>query len=113
MKRFVFLASLAAFSLALFSCAGGVKSTAGGLADEAYLDFVGTPRYYVGGVMVTVDNKFRFKAIVNDAAENTPKGNTYAVSSGSHLVSVSYEGKELFSHTFFLSAQETRRVPLP
>ena len=109
MKKIIF-----AFSLLflLLGCVTGVKSTYGGLDSEAYLDFVGTPRLYPGGVIVSIDDKMRFKAEVNDAASNKPKGKTYAVSPGSRLIVVQYDGKDIYRKQLFLSTQETRRIEL-
>jgi len=98
--------------LMLLGCAG-VKSTHGGLENEAFLDIVGTQRNYVGGVTVTLDDRATFKAEVNDPSSNTPRGKTYAIESGSRVVSIQYNGTEIFRKQLFVSPQETRRIALP
>jgi len=109
MKKILFAIS---FVFLLLGCAG-TKSTHGGLENEAFLDIVGTQRHYAGGVTVILDDKASFKAEVNDPASNTPRGKTYAISSGNRIVAVQYNGKEIYRKQIFVSAQETRRIALP
>ncbi len=108
-KIFLFITAGLMF---LASCTG-VKTASTGLENETYLEFLGDPSNYKGGVDVTVDEKTTFKAEVNDPTIARPKGKLYAISTGTHNISVSYNSKILFRKQIFVSAQETKKITLP
>lgn len=110
MKKIIFL-----FTISLIVLAGctGVKTVSTGLENESFLVFIGKPGNYSGGVDVTIDDKSTFKAeVVKDHADR-PKGNVYAISTGKHVVTVSYNDNVIFKKQIFVSAQETKRIMLP
>jgi hypothetical protein len=107
-KYFGFIAIVLIF---LTGCTG-VKTVTSGLADEAFLEFVGDPSQY-DEVLVTVDEDIEFKAEVNKPNANRPKGEVYAISPGSHIVSVSSNGEVVFRKKIYISTQETRKIELP
>jgi len=110
MKKLVFGIFLG--SLFLSSCTG-VKTTSIGLENEAYLEFIGKPGQYPGGVNVVIDEKRTFIGEVNRDHADRPKGKVYAVSTGNHSISVSYSNVTLINKTIFVSSQETKKIMLP
>jgi hypothetical protein len=98
----------------------GSLSTARGLENEAFLEFVGTASDYRGGVDVNIDDKTTFKAKVHNESEGnriTPKadrfkGEVYAISTGTHTVTVSYNGTTVYKKQIFVSARETKKIVL-
>jgi hypothetical protein len=110
MKKLLYV--LAASAALLVSCTG-VKSTATGLENESFLEFIGTPSNYNGGVKVNIDDKTTFTAEVNKDHADRPKGKVYAISTGTHVVTVSYNNSVIFKKQIFVSAQETKKVILP
>jgi hypothetical protein len=108
MKKLMFIAMV----LLLSSCATGVKTTSSGLENDAFLEFVGTPNLYIGGISVTIDNSYTFTAKVKKDHADRPKGKVYAISTGKRDVSVSYEGRVIYQKTIFVSAQETKKIIL-
>ncbi|MCX6258450.1 MAG: hypothetical protein NTW49_11230 [Bacteroidia bacterium] len=96
----------------LVSCTG-VKTVTTGLENESFLEFIGTPSSYSGGVDVNVDDKNNFNAEVNEDHADRPKGNIYAISTGKHVITVSYNKKVIYKKQIFVSAQETKKVLLP
>ena len=103
---------IAITGLFVLSGCTGVKTLSTGLENEAYLEFVGNPGNYSGGITVTIDDKTTFTANVNKDRANRPKGKVYAISTGNHTVSVSYQGTVIYSKQIFVSAQETKRISL-
>lgn len=100
-------------SLATLSGCTGVKSVTRGLENESFLELVGNPNNYQGGVDVNVDDKNTFKAEVNKDHQDRPKGKVYAISPGTHIVTVSYENQVIYKKQIFISTQETRKITLP
>jgi len=96
----------------LTSCTG-VKTLSTGLENETYLEFIGKPVDYKGGVDVNIDDKSTFKADVNKDHANRPKGKVYAISTGTHIITVSYNNIVIFKKKIFVSAQETKKIILP
>ena len=94
------------------SCTG-VKTVSTGLGNESFLNFVGTPKNYQGGIDVNIDDKNTFKAEVNKDFTNRPKGNVYSISNGTHVVTVLYNNKVLYKQQIFISSQETKKIELP
>lgn len=104
---------LIVISLILLASCGGIKTSSSGLEKESYLEFVGAPSDYSGGVEVSVDNQPTFKAeVFNDKATRV-KGKVYAISTGQHVVSVSYKNNVILKKQIFLSSQETKKILLP
>lgn len=98
--------------LLLTGCKVGNVAVSQGLSDQSYLYFVSTHKY-PEPVKVTLDKGTTFDATVVRERKATVKGNTYAVSTGKHRVSVSYQGKTIWEREVFLSTQETKKIVLP
>ena len=115
---FLFLASL----LVLSSCkvGEGSISTSRGLENESFLEFVGTAKNYKGGVDVNIDDQTTFKAKVHNESEGNKlknksdrfKGEVYAIPTGTHIVTVSYNGNVIYKKQIFVSAQENVKIVL-
>ncbi len=110
MKKILFIM---AFGLILITGCTGVKTLSKGLENEAFLEFIGNPSTYKGGVDVNVDDKNIFKATVNKDHADRPKGNVYAISPGTHIISVTYNSNVIFKKQIFVSTQETKKIMLP
>jgi hypothetical protein len=110
MKKIIF--SICTVVMFVTSCTG-VKSTSTGLENEAFLEFIGTPRKYKGGVDIKLDDKISFKGLVNKDHADRPKGKVYAISTGTHSITVSYNTKVIFKKQIFVSSQETKKIILP
>jgi hypothetical protein len=102
-----------AIGLILLTGCTGVKSLSTGLENESFLEFIGKPANYSGGVDVNIDDKSTFKAEVNKDHADRPKGKVYAISTGTHVVTVSFNSNVIFKKQIFISAQETRKIMLP
>jgi hypothetical protein len=98
--------------LLIVSGCTGVKTLSTGLENESFLEFVGNPDNYLYGVTVTVDDATTFVASVNEGRADRPKGKVYAISTGKHTITVSYENQVIYSRQIFVSAQETKRILL-
>jgi len=102
-----------AISLILIAGCGGIKTSSSGLEKESFLELIGNPHDYSGGVQVSVDNKPTFNAeVFNDKADRV-KGKVYAITTGQHVVSVTYKNNVIFNKQIFLSTQETKKILLP
>jgi len=99
------------FLIVLSSC-GGIKTKSAGLENEAFLEFVGSVKSFPGGVDVSIDNKINFKAVVNKDKVGYMKGEVYAISTGTHILKVSYKGQVLYEKQIFVAAQETKKIEL-
>ena len=106
---------LLVFAIGMLLLAGchGLKTASGGLENEAFLEFLGDPANYKGGVDVTIDDKTTFTAEVFKDKRTRTKGQVYAISTGTHTVSVAYKGKTLVKKQIFVSAQESKKITLP
>jgi hypothetical protein len=86
-----------------------------GKEDMAYLVFVGPSGTYGNGskpVQVDVDGtKFDAKVVKPKVANR--KGVQYGVATGRRNISVSFNGKTVYSKQIFLSSQETKVITLP
>ncbi len=102
-------------AIGLFIITGctGVKTVTKGLENQSYIEIIGIPSNYSGGVDVTIDETTTFKAEVNKAGAKRPKGSVYAISTGKHVVSVKYNNEIIYSKQIFVSAQETKQIILP
>jgi hypothetical protein len=112
MKGKILLATLT--GLFLLSGCTGVKTLSTGLENEAFLEFIGTPNKYIDKtVAVTLDDYNTFLATVKKDHDKRPKGEVYAISTGKHTVSVSYNDQIIYQKQIFVSAQETKKIILP
>jgi hypothetical protein len=102
-----------AIGLMVLAGCTGIKTSSRGVDNQAYLEFIGDPKLYEGGVDVNLNDQKTFKAEVNKEQQVPAKGNVYSINPGNILVSVSYNGKLLYKQQIFLSAQETRIIKLP
>lgn len=102
-----------AMGMLLFAGCRGLKTSSSGMENEAFLEFLGDPGYYKGGVVVTIDDKTTFTAEVFKDKRTRTKGQVYAISTGTHTVSVAYNGKILVKKQIFVSAQESKKITLP
>jgi len=102
-----------AISLILLTSCGGIKTSSSGLERESYLEFIGNPGNYSDGVEVSVDNKPTFKAEVYNDKATRVKGKVYAVSTGQHIVSVTFKNNVILKKRILLSTQETQKIFLP
>lgn len=86
-----------------------------GKEDMAYLVFVGPRQTYGNGsklVQVDVDGtQFDAKVIKPKVANR--KGTQYGVATGNRHVTVTFNGKTVYSKKLFLSSQETKVITLP
>jgi hypothetical protein len=110
MKNFFYVIAIG--FIFLTACTG-VKTSSSGMENEAFLEFIGTPSDYNGGVDVNIDDISTFKAEVNKDHADRPKGNVYAIKTGTHILTVSYNDKVLFKKQIFVSSQETKKIILP
>jgi hypothetical protein len=105
------IAIIIVFGLSIITGCTGVKTVTKGLESQSYIELIGNPSYYSGGVDVTIDGT-TFKAEVNKAGAKRPKGTVYAISTGRHVVSVKYNNETIYSKQIFVSAQETKQIIL-
>ncbi len=110
MKKILFVLIIGVLTFA--NCTG-VRTMSSGLENESFLEFVGNPRNYSGGVDVVIDDAKTFKAEVKKENANRLKGNIYAISTGTHTVVVSYNGNVIYQKQVFVSSQETKKIVLP
>lgn len=110
MKKIIFGLTIGLFLLT--SC-GGIKTMSNGLENESFLEFLGNPDTYKGGVNVTIDDKTTFIAEVFKDKTRRTKGKVYAISTGTHNLSVAYNGKILVKKQIFISSQESKKILLP
>jgi hypothetical protein len=112
-KKFLLLVSAVLF---LSSC-GGIKTSTIGLENESFIEFIGKPSDYNDGIDVKIDENISFKAKVNkDSKRNVAKtkgGSAYVISTGTHVIIVSYKNNVIIKKQIFLSAQETKKIILP
>lgn len=110
MKRILYVLAI---SLVFLASCTGVKTISTGLENESYLEFVGNPRDYTGGVDVKIDDNQTFLAEVNKDHADRPKGKIYAIATGTHIVTVTYMNSVIFKKQIFVSVQETKKIILP
>ncbi|MDD2513225.1 MAG: hypothetical protein PHS71_08260 [Proteiniphilum sp.] len=110
MKKTIILMTIGLVFLA--GCTG-IKTVSTGLENESFLEFVGDPGSYSGGVDVKIDDKTSFRAEVNKNHADRPKGTVYKIPTGAHLIAVSYKNNVIFRKKIFISSQETKKIMLP
>ncbi|MCK9206698.1 MAG: hypothetical protein M0P66_06255 [Salinivirgaceae bacterium] len=84
-----------------------------GLENEAFLEFIGNPKNYIGGIEINIDGTTTFVAEVNEDHTDRPKGKVYAISTGKHVVSITYNNNIIFKKQIFVSSQESKKIVLP
>ena len=109
MKKIFFVLAI---GLVILSTCTGVKTLSTGLENESFLEFIGKPSNYSGGVDVNIDDKTTFKAEVNKDHADRPKGKVYAIATGAHVVTVTYNNNVIFKKKIFVSTQETKKIKL-
>ena len=97
----------------LFLTGCGIKTVSTGLENESFLEFIGKPSRYFGGVDINVDDKSTFKAQVKKDHAKRLKSKVYAIPTGTHTITVSYNNTVIFKKQIFVSAQETKKIMLP
>lgn len=105
--------SIIAIGLVLLTGCTGVKTVSNGLENESFLEFIGKPSNYTGGVEVILDDKSNFNAEVNNDNTGRIKTKVYAISTGKHIISISYKNNVIVKKQIFVSAQETKKIKLP
>ena len=110
MKKIIFVLALSF----VFICGCiGVKTLSTGMENESFLEFIGNPIVYSKRLDVNIDDKTFFKAEVNKDHADRPKGNVYAISTGTHFLIITYKSKVIYKQQIFISAQETKQIKLP
>ncbi len=102
-------------AIIISSCGVGSYSVSSGKSDVATLSFTSTDKK---PIVVLIDGKEYNIETVKEKAYKTDRNikhtalNTIYVQPGSHVVSVSVSGNEIYKKTVFLSATEHRIVEL-
>jgi len=118
MKR-VYIFLVVVLGIFLNGCTG-VKSTAGGLDNESFLSFYSADRS-ISDIEVNLQQKGTiktFSAEVNKMTRNStnfqkrPNGKVYSISTGMHDISVTHNGKIIYSKKIFIGNQETKIIKL-
>jgi hypothetical protein len=112
MKKLLLWAGLSLAAINLNSCAG-IKSTTQGLENDSFLMFLGNPSDFEGGLDINLDDKINFRAEVIKDHQDRPKGSVYAISTGVHIITVSFKNQVIYKKQIFVSAQETKKIYLP
>lgn len=110
MKKSLFVIWISMFLL--IGCTG-VRTVSTGLENESFLQFIGNPSDYRGGVDVIIDDELNFKAKVYSTKVNRMKVKVYAIPTGKHTLKVSFKDNLLYDKQIFISAQETKNIILP
>ena len=105
--------SILAIGLVLLTGCTGVKTVSTGLENESFIEFIGNPTSYSGGVNVVIDDKSNFIAEVGNDHASRVKGKIYAIPTGKHIISISYKNNLIVKKQIFVSAQETKKIVLP
>ena len=105
-----------AVSVVLFAgCGVGTYSVQSGVENAAFISFTDDVKQ---GIVVTVDNDtynletVRQKAYKSDRNIKQTARNTIKLTPGQHNVSVTFDGKEIYSHKVYLSTGETKIIEL-
>lgn len=112
MKKSIFSFAAVILSILLIAGCAKVRTFSTGLDNDAFLEFVGNPSDFKGGVDVTIDETTKFKAKVKKDYAEKPTGEVYSISKGTHVLTVSYNHKLLYSNKIFVSPQETKKIVL-
>jgi hypothetical protein len=109
MKKIIALGILAVF---ISSC-GGIKTSSQGISNDAFLEFIGNQSEYSEGVEVIIDNNTPFNAQVKKPNYNGFRKKVYALSKGTHEITVSHKNKIILKQRIFISINETKKLVLP
>lgn len=112
MKRFSLLLLL---SLMLTGCGVGVYSVSSGKADSAKITFVDDSSYDIIVKIGNVEHKAQTVKVKSyKSGMNIKKTaiNAIGVSTGSHKIEVLSQGKTIYSHSIFISANEHKIIEL-
>ena len=81
--------------------------------NDAFLELVGNPANYEGGVIVRIDDKTTIKAKVNNALSQRALGSVYVIPKGTHNIKITYKNKLIYNKQIKVSAQKTLKIELP
>lgn len=111
MKKLLFLLIIPLF---LMGCRAHLPvAQESGKEDMAFLLFI-SPKQYVGKtVQVKVDEAAPFMAKVVKEKTSNRRGSQYGISTGTRVLTVTYEGKTLYQKKIFVSTQEVKQIILP
>lgn len=109
MKKIIVLGILVVF---ISSC-GGIKTSSQGVSNDAFLVFIGNQSEYSEGVDVTIDNNTPFTAQVKKPNYNGFRKKIYALSKGTHEITVSYKNNIILKQRIYISTNETKKIILP
>ena len=110
-KLFIF----AAFIIILTGCGVGTYSVQSGVEDAAFISFTDDVKQEI---VVSVDNRTYTVETVKQKAYRSGRNikqtslNTIRLTPGQHVVSVTLNGNQIYSHKVFLSIGETKIIEL-
>lgn len=100
--------------LILFGCKTNFPvAQESGKEDMAYLLLISNQQYAGKDVQVTVDQAQPFTARVVKQKRATRRGTQYGIATGTRYLTVTFEGKTLYSKKIFVSTQEVKQIILP
>ena len=106
---------IAAFIMTLASCGVGTYSVQSGVEDAAFISFTDDVKQVI---LVSVDNNTYTVETVKQKAYKSGRNikqtalNTIKLTPGQHVVSVTLNGNQIYSHKVFLSTGETKIIEL-
>ena len=106
---------IAAFIMTLTSCGVGTYSVQSGVEDAAFISFTDDVKQ---AIVVNIDNKAYTVETVKQKAYKSGRNikqtalNTIKLTPGQHVVSVTLNGNQIYSHKVFLSTGETKIIEL-
>ena len=109
------LSVIAAFIMTLTSCGVGTYSVQSGVEDAAFISFTDDVKQ---AIVVNIDNKAYTVETVKQKAYKSGRNikqtalNTIKLTPGQHVVSVTLNGNQIYSHKVFLSTGETKIIEL-
>lgn len=109
------LSVIAAFIMTLTSCGVGTYSVQSGVEDAAFISFTDDVKQ---AIVVNIDNMAYTVETVKQKAYKSGRNikqtalNTIKLTPGQHIVSVTLNGYQIYSHKVFLSTGETKIIEL-
>ena len=106
---------IAAFIMTLTSCGVGTYSVQSGVEDAAFISFTNDVKQ---AIVVNIDNNAYTVETVKQKAYKSGRNikqtalNTIKLTPGQHVVSVTLNGNQIYSHKVFLSTGETKIIEL-
>ena len=106
---------IAAFIMTLTSCGVGTYSVQSGVEDAAFISFTDDVKQ---AIVVNIDHKAYPVETVKQKADKCGRNikqtalNTIKLTPGQHVVSVTLNGNQIYSHKVFLSTGETKIIEL-